>query len=198
MDKITIVTPTLNRPLPVVERCIASVNQQTLVGWEHIICSDGQPESAVEELVRRGHDGRRCYTHVSPARGHFGAGVRAAVLPEVRSPFVAFLDDDNLLFPRFCERMIGALEAHPEAGFAICQIVHAGPLHPRFGAPPALLRGVPPVTGNIDTLQVVARTEAIQKVGWVLDGYGSDGATYERLAAAFPWIAVEEVLGLHL
>jgi glycosyltransferase involved in cell wall biosynthesis len=198
MAAITILTPTLNRPLRVLERCMASVNQQTVADWEHVVCSDGRHEPGVEAIVARAYDRRRRYLHLPETRGHFGAGVRGALLPAVVSRYVAFLDDDNLLFPRFCERMVAALAAHPHAGFAICQIVHAGPLHPRFGPPPAILRGIPPVTGNIDTLQVVARTEAIQQVGWVLNGYGSDGATYERLAAAFPWVAVEEVLGLHL
>ncbi len=198
MATVTIITPTLHRPLPILERCLASVSQQTLPDWEHWICSDGQAEPAVAQLVAARHDRRHRYLHLSRPTGHYGAGVRAALVGEVRSPYVAFLDDDNLLFPRFCERMVAALETNPNAGFAICQIVHGGPLHPRFGTPPAVLRGIPPVTGNIDTLQVVARTSAMRQVGWVLDGYGSDGATYERLARAVPWIAVEEVLAIHL
>jgi glycosyltransferase involved in cell wall biosynthesis len=198
MSAITILTPTRNRPLPVVERCVASVNQQTFPGWEHLVCSDGPREPGVEELVRRGRDPRRRYLHLGEPRGHFGAGARAALVPEVRSDYMAFLDDDNVLFPKFCERMVQALESRPDAGFAVCQIVHGGPLHPRFGLPPVVLHGIPPVTGNIDTLQVVARTGLMRQVGWVLDGYLSDGATYERLARAAPWVAVDEVLGIHL
>ncbi len=198
MSTITILTPTLNRPLPALERCFASVNQQTLADWAHWVCSDGRHEPPVEDLVRRGHDHRRRYLHLPQLGGHYGAGVRAALTPEVRSPYVAFLDDDNLLFPKFCERMVAALEASPAAGFAVCQIVHAGPLHPRFGPPPAILRGIPPVTGNIDTLQVVARSEGMRQRGWVLAGYGSDGATYQRLAQAFLWVEVDEVLAIHL
>ena len=60
-----------------------------------------------------------------------------------------------------------------------------------------LLDGLPPAPGNIDTLQVVARAEAIRRCGWVLDGYLSDGATYDRLARAGPWVAVDEVLAVH-
>lgn len=94
--------------------------------------------------------------------------------------------------------MIGALDADPAAGFAICQILHCGPLLPSFGPPPVVLTGVPPVTNNIDTLQVVARTAAMRECGWVLAGYGSDGATFERLAKAHRWVAVDEVLAAHL
>jgi SAM-dependent methyltransferase len=196
--RITILTPTLNRPPATVERCLRSVNEQTFSGWEHLICSDGRHEPEVEEMVRRGGDRRRRYLHLAQAAGHFGAGVRAALLPEVRTDYVAFLDDDNILFPRFCERMVQDLDSHPEAGFAICQIVHCGPLAAHFSLPPVVLTGVPPRIKNIDTLQVVARTEAMRACGWVLDGYVSDGATYERLAQTCPWIAVDEVLGMHV
>lgn len=99
MSKITIITPTLGRPLPTLQRCLASVDRQTFAGWEHLVCSDGRPEPEVAELVRAGADPRRRYCHLAARGGHFGAGVRAALLPEVRTEYVAFLDDDNILFP---------------------------------------------------------------------------------------------------
>lgn len=198
MNKITIITPTLQRPPAVLARCIASVDRQTWSDWEHLICSDGQHEPAVEELVHRGNDKRRRYLHMSRPLGHYGAGVRAALTLEVRSDYLAFLDDDNLIFPTYCERMVRALDAHSEAAFAICQIVHCGPLHPRFGLPPAILTGVPPISNNIDTLQVVVRTEAMQHSGWVLNGHTSDGDTYAKLSQHRAWVTVDEVLGIHL
>jgi len=198
MSTITIITPTLNRPAPVLQRCIASVDRQTFADWEHVICSDGQFEPAVDEIVRGGQDQRRRYVHLSQPLGHFGAGVRSALTAEAASKYLAFLDDDNLLFPRFCERMIQALDANPQAHFAICQIVHCGPLVPEFGLPPAILTGIPPVPSSIDTLQVVVRTETMRQSGWVLSDYLSDGATYEKLGKEYPWVAVDEVLGIHL
>jgi glycosyltransferase involved in cell wall biosynthesis len=199
MSRITILTPTLKRPLPVLERCFASVNWQTLPSWEHVVCSDGCLEPGVAQLVERGRDPRRRYTNLTAQWGHFGAGVRGALLPQVRTEYVAFLDDDNILFPRYCERMVQALDGNSGAGFAICQIVHWGPLPPRFGGlMPVILTGIPPETNNIDTLQVVARTAAIQASGWVLAGYLSDGKTYERLGRMHPWVAVDEVLAIHV
>jgi glycosyltransferase involved in cell wall biosynthesis len=198
MSRITFLTPTRNRPLSVLERCLASVDRQTFSDWEHLVCSDGPPEPGVKELVERPSDGRRYYVYLAEPAGHFGAGVRAALLPQVSSDYVAFLDDDNLLFPRYGERMVRALDEHPEAGFVICPIVHCGPLLPCFGPPPAILTGVPPVLNNIDTLQVVVRTQVIRECGWALAGYGSDGWTYERLSQQVGWVAVEEVLAIHL
>jgi cellulose synthase/poly-beta-1,6-N-acetylglucosamine synthase-like glycosyltransferase len=196
--RLTIITPTLNRSRIVLERCIGSVNQQTFTGWEHLICSDGRPEPELARLVQQGQDERRRYLYLTRPVGHYGAGVRALLTRQARTEYLAFLDDDNLLLPRFCERMIRALDENPQAGWAVCPVVHCGPLHPRFGLPPAVLTGIPPVTGNIDTLQVVVRTQAMRASGWKLCGYASDGATYEGLSHAYPWVAVDEVLGIHL
>lgn len=196
MSSVTILTPTLHRPMEVVARCIESVNRQTIASWQHWICSDGEREAAIELLCR--HEPRRTYMYLPNPTGHYGAGVRAALVPEVTTDYIAFLDDDNMLLPKFCERMVEALDRRPGAGFAICQIVHHGPLMPQLGLPPAILTGVPPVVNNIDTLQVMVRTRVMVESGWALMGYGSDGATYERLAQRFPWIAVDEVLALHL
>ena len=69
---------------------------------------------------------------------------------------------------------------------------------PTLDRPPAVLTGIPPVTANIDTMQVVVRTQAMRESGSVLQGYLSDGATYERLSRAHPWVEVAEVLGVHL
>ncbi len=124
MRRITILTPTIKRPLAVLQRCLASVDRQSLPDWVHLICSDGEFEPAVAELVQRGRDHRRSYQHLATSAGHFGAGVRAALLPRVDTEYVAFLDDDNLLFPQYCAPMVRALDAHPRAGFAICLILH--------------------------------------------------------------------------
>ncbi len=198
LGRLTILTPTIQRALGVLQRCLVSVDRQTLADWVHIICSDGTLEPAVAELVHRGGDDRRSYRHLATPAGHFGAGVRAALLGLVHTEYVAFLDDDNVLFPRYAERMVHALDSHPEAAFAICPILHGGPLLPSFGTPPVVLTGIPPVTNHIDTLQVVVRTQAMQASGWVLAGYASDGATYERLAQTYLWVAVDEVLAAHL
>jgi glycosyltransferase involved in cell wall biosynthesis len=198
MSRITILTPTLKRPLAILQRCFASVDRQTFTLWEHLVCSDGDPEPEVAELVQRGGDARRRHCYLTRPAGHFGAGVRAALLPEVKTEYVAFLDDDNVLFPRYCERMLQALDEHPQAGFVICPIVHNGPLADSFGLPPVIVSGVPPVPCNIDTLQVVCRTAAIRDSGWVLAGYQSDGITYERLSLKYRWITVDEVLAIHV
>jgi hypothetical protein len=56
---------------------------------------------------------------------------------------------------------------------------------------------------NIDTLQVVARLDAINAVGWTTKtadegGYLNDGLTFERLAGRFRYVEVPRVLGVHM
>ncbi len=198
MSRITILTPTLGRDLPVVERCIHSVGCQTLVSWEHIVCSDGKYEPLVERLVRRIGDTRRKYTYLPEPAGHFGAGVRQALTDVAKGEYLAFVDDDNIIFPKFAEKMVATLDRHPDAGFAICQVVQCIPLPPELGLAPIIIDGIPPRRRNIDTLQVVVRKIAMQQTRWRLEGYESDGYTYEELARQHRWIAVDEVLGMKL
>ena len=194
--RVSIITPTLRRDIRVVERCLGSVTGQTLPDWEHLVCSVGQYERDVDELVRRLGDKRRRYGHVAKRLGHFGAGIRQKLGAVAAGEFLAFLDDDNVIFPKFAEYMVGVLEQNPDVAFAICQIVYCSPL-PRGGGP-IIINGVPPARRNIDTLQVVVRKSAMLQTGWCLKGYQSDGYTYEKLARQYRWITVNEVLGMKL
>src|SRR5262249_20508926 len=144
------------------------------------------------------NDSRRRYAHLSTPAGHFGAGVRQALISHASGDYLAFLDDDNMVFPKFAEHMIAALDQAPDASFAICQIVQTTPLPPQYVLAPTIITGIPPVVRNIDTLQVVVRKAVMEKSGWCLMGYCSDGHTYEKLAQQYRWIPVDEVLGIKL
>jgi len=196
MSRITIITPTLERDPRVVERCLRSVATQTFPDWEQIVCSDGKHEPAVERLTKRLGDARRRYSYLPQHAGHFGAGVREALTEVATGEYLAFLDDDNILFPRYAAVMIETLDRNPGAAFAICQILHCTELPVEYGLAPIVINGIPPRICNIDTLQVVVRKDAMRKTGWCLNGYCSDGYTYEKLAREHSWIAVDEVLGM--
>jgi hypothetical protein len=111
---------------------------------------------------------------------------------------VLFYDDDNIILPNYLEKMIAALEntANGEQ-FAICQLMHFGPVTKSVGRPPILLKGEPKVK-HIDTLQVVAKTKAMKAVGWLKGGYCSDGYTFEELGRRFSFVRVDECLALHM
>lgn len=110
MTRLSFITPTLNRDPRVVERCLRSIGNQTLEDWEHLVCSDGKHEPLVEQLVQRVGDKRRKYLQLAQHAGHFGAGVREALIDRAAGRYLAFVDDDNMVFPRFAQSMTAALD----------------------------------------------------------------------------------------
>lgn len=197
--KVTIVTPTYRRDPATLARCLGCVRTQTVTAWRHVVCSDGVHEPEVERLLDREEDPRFEYRVSSEHHGGFGAGVRQEILMGGQgTEFIMFLDDDNLILPHYLEKMLSALEeARNGEQFAICSILHFGPLPFFMGRPPVILRGEPRVC-HIDTLQVVVRTAAMREVGWRDHGYVSDGVTYQALGERFGYVRVEECLGIHL
>ena len=199
VKEVTIITPTYHRSVDTVKRCIDCVRAQTLCDWEHVICSDGEFEGAISALVDAQDDVRLSYQN-TPDRedGDYGNRVRASVLQQAAGRYVVFFDDDNIILPTFLEKMIGAIRRE-EADFAICQCMHFGPLQPFLGKPPVVLTGIPPRLYYIDTLQVVAKTQVMQDIGWQKEhGYFTDGNVYQEMAEKYKYVEVPEVLALHL
>lgn len=198
---VSVITPTYRRSPAVVSRCIDCMRLQTMTKWEQFVCSDGKREDNIESLVKAVNDPRIVYGFTSDKKdGDFGNSIRAQMIDLARGDFIAFFDDDNLILPSYMEAMVDALTANPDAGFAICRIVHFGPLREDVvGNSPKVLTGIPVETYHIDSLQVMVRTEAIREVGWDTgNGYLSDGHTFEKLAESFEYIEVPEVLGFHI
>ena len=206
---VTIITPTFqNQEAAGFQRMLASVQTQTYFNWQHIVCSDGGLEQNIAGLV--GGDYRHQYTCTSKHFGGYGAGVRQEMMDRASgvldgsgnqielTKYFVFLDDDNILLPDYLEKMVNALESDKDKAFSICKILHFGPLRPDVGIAPMYLPGNPKV-GEIDTLQVMVRAEAIRQVGWIKpEDYCSDGYTYEELAKRFNYVRVDECLGVHL
>jgi hypothetical protein len=122
------------------------------------------------------------------------------MIPQADGKYLCFYDDDNIILPTYLEELSKALDENKGAAFAICQIVHMGPLQKFVATPPAVLTGVPPKLYHIDTLQVMVRTGAIQGVGWDQSqgGFYGDGTTYEILGKRYQWIEVPKILGVHI
>lgn len=179
---------------------MGSVRAQTFGGWRHVVCSDGVEEGVPRRLCSG--DDRVEYRVSREAHRDYGPGVRNEVLATVDTEYVCFLDDDNVIMPAYLERMVGAIEAHG-AQFAVCACLHYGPLREDIHGPglPKVLSGVPPRLYYVDTIQVVARSEAVVEVGFARDaendGYYGDGITYEEMGRRFPYAVVPEVLAVH-
>lgn len=197
--KVTVITPTYHRDLKVVHHCIDCMLLQTEKDWEQVVCSDGEYEPDVEKLVKTIGDPRVRYCHtVGKKDGDFGNTVRSEMLAQATGQYVFFFDDDNLILPNYLERMLAVLTFGEGADYAVCKVMHFGPLNEKeIGKPPMVLTGDPVRLYHIDPLQVVVRRELMQKIGWDTKvGYLSDGVSLEKLAP-HKIVRVNEVLGIH-
>jgi len=199
---VTAITPTFQRNLKVIARCIDCMRLQTDPRWEMLVCSDGAEEMHVRDLIHSLEDPRIHYHHTSTAKreGDYGNTVRSEMLKLAKGKYIMFLDDDNLVLPHYVEHMMAALDAHPEAGFTVARIMHFGPLNESVvGKPPRVLTGIPVKLYHIDPLQVMVRTNVMREVGWDTEvGYLSDGVTLEKLGKDHRHVEVCELLGIHL
>lgn len=199
---VTFITPTFRRATPVLLRCINCCQLQTEKNWEQLVCSDGAEENAARDAVKHLGDPRITYQFTDGRTpGDFGNNVRAEMLKKARGKYVVFFDDDNIILPEYIETMLKALQESNLARFAVCRIVHFGPLNEQAtGKAPQILTGEPVKLYHVDSLQVMAEREAlIAAGGWNKEkGYLADGHTFEALAASVPHIRVDRVLGFHM
>lgn len=208
LPAVAVITPTWKRDLSIIDRCIRSVKSQSYNGKIiHLICSDGEEEPAVKDLVNSYKDVRTQYHCVVESTNSYGGGVRHWILENFVKDasfisYVCHVDDDNVIFPHYIEAHVNALENAKDCQFSICKIVHLGPLPSHLGNAPQVINGIPPVFQNIDTLQVMVRKEAMVQCGWDHfsgeKGYYNDGYTYDRLGKMFKWIEVPELLAIHI
>ena len=198
--KVSVITPTWQRDAKVVSRCIDCLRLQTMTQWEQLLCSNGPHESHVSQLVDRIGDSRVVYTHVEEAsEGDFGNKARQAMLERMVGSFVMFCDDDNLILPEYMEKMIAALE-ESGADFAVCRVMHFGPLNEdEVGRPPKVLEGKPVKLYHVDPLQVMVKAEVMREIGWDTEvGYLSDGHTLQVLGEKFNPVHIHDILGIHM
>jgi hypothetical protein len=198
---VTVITPTYRRDPKVIYRCLGCMILQTELRWEQLLCSDGEQEQHAMDLVKGFGDPRIRYTHTAQSKeeGDFGNTVRSLMLKQATGKYVLFFDDDNVILPNYLSEMVSRLENAPDCEFAVCKIMHFGPLNEaEVGKPPKVLTGDPVRLHHIDPLQVLVRREVMQKIGWdTTHGYISDGVTLEKLSP-FKCVRVDQVLGVHM
>jgi len=197
--KATFITPTYRRDFAIVKRAIGCVQAQSIREWEHLICSDGEFDFAIDQYVKALDDDRVHYCCTRErVEGSYGNLARDQMLKVAQGEYVVFFDDDNLVSPEYLEKMTAAAEL-VGADFAVCRCLHFGPLQEYLGPPPVVLSGVPPKLYEIDTLQVLVRREVMQGVGWSNEfGYFTDGNTFEAMAKDHVYAEVPETLAFHL
>ncbi len=189
--KVSIITVTLNRP-SLREACL-SVEAQTRAGWHHYVIGDGVPPTDFRHPNRTSFGFSRPLGVEEPGAnmpdGTPNPLQRWALEHLQLDDYVCFLDDDNLYRPQFLEKMVGALEAAPERGVAVCAVEDL-----RYGQK---IDGWP-AYGRCDNSGFLARRGVVKAVPFPRASPGrhvvQDCEFIETCAALYGWVRVPETL----
>ena len=99
---------------------IDSLRQQTYSNWELVLVDDGSHDggTGIARASAAVDPGRVRYLD-HPGHRNLGTSVsRNTGLAAARGEHVLYLDADDILLPQALERLVDALDAHPEAGVA--------------------------------------------------------------------------------
>jgi len=131
MTLFDVILPTRGRPRTI-GAAIGSVLEQTVEDLTLEVVGDGCDEST-ERAVRAIRDPRVRFSRFPKGMG-FGYANRNAVLRRGRAPYVAYMTDDDLLFPDHLELALGALEGSRRslAAFRAAQVRFPDTLDPNF------------------------------------------------------------------
>ena len=140
MTKITISVCTYNGEsrLPKVFECLANQTDVTPEDWE-ILIVDNASKDSTPKVVQEHQSAFQgiCNVRYVVEQKQGLAFARTRALKEAVADLVAFVDDDNLLFPNWVNRAISFAETHPQVG------AFGGQIHGKFGAsPPSYLNKV--------------------------------------------------------
>ena len=130
MRKVSVIIATYNRAayLP---QALESILGQTVAPDEVIVVNDGSSDGT--KVALQPFDGRIVY--LEKENGGKASALNMA-MPVVSGDYVWIFDDDDIAEPSALGLLLGALEAHPDAGFSFGSFRHlfAGPDgHERYG-----------------------------------------------------------------
>lgn len=199
MPEVTVIIPTYNR-CGYLKEAIQSVCSQTHANWECLIVDDGSTDDTPNMVQTYREDPRIRYLRLD----HQGsaAASRNHGLKHSRSPYVAFLDDDDSWVPHALERELHILTAHPEVQLVFGKIQKYGldsriwpqerlPTNPSFRR---LLKG-----NFIPTSTVMLRRAMLDRVGLFDEKYTvcEDYQLWLRVALVSRLYALPDVLCLY-
>ncbi len=110
--KVSVIIPVYNHA-EALDDCLRSLEQQTFQDFEIIVVDDGSSES-----VRKSQTTNRKTEWVRFEENRGAPAARNEGFRRSKGEYVIFLDADAVLRPDALERMLGALDTHPEADFA--------------------------------------------------------------------------------
>lgn len=116
--RASVIIPNFNgaRHLP---DCLDAVTRQTFAEFETVVVDNGSTDGSVELLKQRYPAVR---TIRLPTNGGFPAAANEGIVA-TRSPYVVLLNNDTKAADDWLERLVGAMEEVPEAGFGASKLV---------------------------------------------------------------------------
>ena len=99
-------------------RAVASVQRQTWPHWRLLVCDDRGSEERVDDLIVGSADPRQAYARNAGNLGMAGNWNRCLDLAETE--LVTLLHSDDELMEGYCEQMVRAAQAYPEAAAFFC------------------------------------------------------------------------------
>jgi glycosyltransferase involved in cell wall biosynthesis len=112
MPEVTVIIPTYNRAR-YIGSTIETVQQQTFADWELFIVDDGSTDNTAEVVAGYLGDKR---IHYIKQQNNERAVTRNKGIEESSSPYIAFLDADDLWHPEKLAKQLQAIKAQPDAG----------------------------------------------------------------------------------
>jgi len=106
---VSVILPTLNRPRGL-ERALQSLREQRLADFEVVVVNDGGPDPA--HVLERFRD--LLLVPLAHERNKGAAAARNTGLAAARGRYVAYLDDDDIIFPQHLQGLVRALETAPQ------------------------------------------------------------------------------------
>lgn len=120
--KISIIIPYFNRS-HTIERCLASVINQTFSDWECLVIDDGsssEEASRLQATLSKCNDSR--ISSIQHIQNKGGGAARNTGIEESSGEFIAFLDSDDEWLPAKLESQIAELELQ-EPVFSYCKSI---------------------------------------------------------------------------
>jgi glycosyltransferase involved in cell wall biosynthesis len=168
MPLVSVITPTWQRYELLMGRCMPSVAAQDYSNVQHVIVSDGPDPDLAGRITRvTSWAGDSVLFDQLPAHDpavRWGVAARLRALEMAKGEYIAYLDDDNSFRPEHVGRLVAALEADPEAGWAYSRMQVSG------RGTPYIIGTDPPACGLIDTSQIMHRRELLEVATWRDDG----------------------------
>ncbi len=122
MNQISIITVTRNRAELLAQKALASLQQQTSFGFEWIVINDGFDTAtrALIESVKPNLNFDCIYREMPhPEDGFALCYGRNLGIKLAKNELVAYLDDDNALYPEFIASMTRFMAANPQLKLAL-------------------------------------------------------------------------------